>query len=86
MKTLILICFLFSDYQCWTRRHVYCTIDLTVVANARHGGVVEQVVEARLAEALVTEADALAVTSLAAVDAAAGCANGRHGDETKRLS
>jgi hypothetical protein len=46
---------------------------LTAATDARHGGVVEQVFEARLAAALITEASALlAVTTLAAVDGNAG--------------
>ena len=57
--------------------------NLTAAADARHGGVVEHVLEPRLAAALVTDAGALlALTTLAAVDDDAGCMHG-HGDETR---
>lgn len=58
----------------WPKQASLLQKAITVAADARHGGEVEHVSQARLAAALVTGAGALlAVTSLAAIDEGAGC-------------
>lgn len=64
-----------NAHECtMTKTNIVASEAITVAADARHVGEVEQVSQARLAAALVTGAGALlAVTSLAAVDEGAGC-------------